>query len=168
MASARAKSLFVTNIHQNVFLVLDCCDKISTWPLPNMQFLYTHQLILMSPPYLRSLSQCMSTLSSKSIYSISTLYRMYAFSQKSIFTVHYSGVFLPYLRSLSLDSLHYSTCLPYLQCCGSGSAQIRNFCLGPDPDLLFRIRIQLNMKEHISKHVISLRVLDFVYGRTVV
>ena len=40
------------------------------------------------------------------------------------------------------------------KCCGSGSAWIRNFCLDPDPELLFRI--QLNMKEQISKNVISL------------
>ena len=41
-----------------------------------------------------------------------------------------------------------------MQCCGSGSAWIQNFCLDPDPELLFRI--QLNMKEQISKNVISL------------
>ena len=35
-----------------------------------------------------------------------------------------------------------------------------------DPELLFRI--QLNMKEQISKNVISLWILDFVYCRTVV
>ena len=33
--------------------------------------------------------------------------------------------------------------------CGSGSAWIRNFCL--DPELLFRIRIQLNKKEKKTK-----------------
>ena len=40
--------------------------------------------------------------------------------------------------------------------------------VNPDPELLFRIWIQLNMKEQISKNVISLRILDFVYCRTVV
>ena len=40
------------------------------------------------------------------------------------------------------------------QCCGSGYEWIQNFCLDPDPKLLFRI--QLNMKEQISKNVISL------------
>ena len=44
----------------------------------------------------------------------------------------------------------------FIQCCGSGSAWIRNFCLDPDLELLFRIRIQLNMKEQINKNVISL------------
>ena len=40
---------------------------------------------------------------------------------------------------------------------GSGTfAWIRNFCLDPDPELLFRIQIQLNMKEQINKNVISL------------
>ena len=39
--------------------------------------------------------------------------------------------------------------------------------VNPDPELLFRIWIQLNMKEQISKNVISLRILDFVYCRTV-
>ena len=34
--------------------------------------------------------------------------------------------------------------------------RIRMDCLDPDPELLFRIRIQLNMKEQISKNVISL------------
>ena len=52
------------------------------------------------------------------------------------------------------------------QCCGSGSAWIRNFCLDPDPELLFQIRIQKNMKEQINKNVIFLWILDFVYCRT--
>ena len=55
----------------------------------------------------------------------------------------------------------------YKQCCGSGSAWIQFFCLEPDPELLFRCRIQLNMKEQICKNVISLWILDFVYCRTV-
>ena len=38
--------------------------------------------------------------------------------------------------SLSLD-----------QCCGSRSAWIRNFCVDPDPELLFRTWIQQKMKE---------------------
>ena len=45
---------------------------------------------------------------------------------------------------------------------------IQNFCLDPDldPELLFRI--QLNMKEQISKNLISLCILNFVYCRTAV
>ena len=42
------------------------------------------------------------------------------------------------------------------------------FWLDPDPELLFRIRIQQNIKEQIHKNVISLWILDFVYSRTVV
>ena len=34
--------------------------------------------------------------------------------------------------------------------CGSGSAWIRNFCLDPDPELKFLIRIQQKKKEHIN------------------
>ena len=41
------------------------------------------------------------------------------------------------------------------QCCGSGSAWIQNFCLDPDPELKFRIRIQQKVKEHINKTVNS-------------
>ena len=41
------------------------------------------------------------------------------------------------------------------QCCGSGSAWIRNFCLDPELLFRFRIRIQQNMKEEINKNVIS-------------
>ena len=37
-----------------------------------------------------------------------------------------------------------------------------------DPEVLFRIRIQLNMKQQVSKNVISLWVLDLVYCKTVV
>ena len=46
-----------------------------------------------------------------------------------------------------------------MQCCGcgsgSGSAWIRNFCLDPDPELKFQIRIQQKVKEHINKIVNS-------------
>ena len=42
-----------------------------------------------------------------------------------------------------------------VQCCGSGSAWIRNFCLDPDPELKFQIRIQQKVKEHINKTVNS-------------
>ena len=41
------------------------------------------------------------------------------------------------------------------QCCGSGFAWIRNFCLDPDPELKFWIRIQQKVKEHINKTVNS-------------
>ena len=41
--------------------------------------------------------------------------------------------------------------VPFIQCCGSESAWIRNFCLDPDLELLFWIRIQLNMKQQTSK-----------------
>ena len=41
----------------------------------------------------------------------------------------------------------------FYQCCGS--AWISNFCLDQDPELLFRIRIQQKMKEHINKNVLS-------------
>ena len=37
--------------------------------------------------------------------------------------------------------------LTFKQCCGSGSALIRNFSLDSDPELLFRI--QQKMKEQI-------------------
>ena len=41
------------------------------------------------------------------------------------------------------------------QCCGSGSAWIRYFCLDPDPELKFWIWIQQKVKEHINKTVNS-------------
>ena len=41
------------------------------------------------------------------------------------------------------------------QCCGSGSAWIRNFCLDLNLELLFRIRIQQKVKEQINKTVKS-------------
>ena len=93
---------------------------------------------------------------------------------------------LPYLCSavheiivqyiLYLPYSHYSVLSFYLlvsprqdgmpgnQSCWSGSAWIRNFCL--DPELL--LQIQLNMKEQISKNVISLWILDSVFCRIVV
>ena len=46
--------------------------------------------------------------------------------------------------------------------------RIWNFCLDPDPELLFRIRIQQNMNEQMNKNVISLWILDFEYCMTVV
>ena len=54
-------------------------------------------------------------------------------------------------RNTPSDKLFY-----FNQCCGSGSAWIRNFCLDldPDPELLFRIH--QNMKEQINKIFISL------------
>ena len=41
----------------------------------------------------------------------------------------------------------------YKQCCGSGSAWIRNFCLDPDSELYFQIRQKV--KEYINKIVNS-------------
>ena len=41
------------------------------------------------------------------------------------------------------------------QWCGSGFAWIRNFCLDPDPELKFRVRIQQKVKKHINKTVNS-------------
>ena len=41
------------------------------------------------------------------------------------------------------------------QCCGSGSAWIRNFFLVPDLELKFLIWIQQKVKEHINKVVNS-------------
>ena len=45
--------------------------------------------------------------------------------------------------------------IPRNQCCGSGSAWIRNFCLDPDLELKFRIRIQQKVKEQMNKTVNS-------------
>ena len=42
------------------------------------------------------------------------------------------------------------------QCCGSGSAWIWNFCLNPDPELLFQI--QQNVKEQISWFVYNFQI----------
>ena len=41
----------------------------------------------------------------------------------------------------------------YCLCCGFGygSAWIRNFCLDPDPELKFQIRIHQKVKEHKNK-----------------
>ena len=40
-------------------------------------------------------------------------------------------------------------------CCGSGSAWIWNYCLDPNMELKFPIRIQQKIKEHINKTVKS-------------
>ena len=66
--------------------------------------------------------------------------------------------------------ISYKFCESILTQSSKSLLWIRNVCLDPDPELLFRIRIQLNMKEQIpvSKNVISLLILDFVYCRTVV
>ena len=59
-------------------------------------------------------------------------------------------------RACAFRKCHRLTIMyPVRQCCGSGSAWIRNFWLVPDPELYFRIRIQQKVKEHINKSVNS-------------
>ena len=65
-------------------------------------------------------------------------------------------------RQITPDIIKVIIISGFYQCCGSGSAWIRNFCLDPDPELKFRIQIQQKLKEHIvNASVVSIELMYF-------